>query len=154
MEVPRLGVEYQLQLPACVTATATPDVSCIYDLCHSLWQCQILNPLREARDWTGMLIDTSQVFNPLSHLAFWHLVEKNNCGMILNWKKICLFVCLFIYLFILSFVFLKAAPMAYGRSQARGQIGAISSSLLHSPSNARSKPHLLATPQITATLDP
>ena len=25
MEVPRLGVEWELQLPACTTATATPD---------------------------------------------------------------------------------------------------------------------------------
>ena len=27
MEVPRLGVESELQLPACTTATATPDPS-------------------------------------------------------------------------------------------------------------------------------
>ena len=36
MEVPGLGVELELQLQAYVTATATPDLSCIYDLCHSL----------------------------------------------------------------------------------------------------------------------
>ena len=32
------------------TARATPDLSHICDLPHSLWQCQILNPLSEARD--------------------------------------------------------------------------------------------------------
>ena len=29
MEVLRLGVKLELQLPACTTATATPDLSCI-----------------------------------------------------------------------------------------------------------------------------
>ena len=36
MEAPRLGVQSQLQLPAYTTATATPDLSCICDLCRSL----------------------------------------------------------------------------------------------------------------------
>ena len=39
-------------------AIATPDLSHICDLCCSLQQCQILNPLREARDWTGIHMDT------------------------------------------------------------------------------------------------
>ena len=42
--VPRLGVELELQLQACATAMATPDLSCTCDLCHSLQQCQILQP--------------------------------------------------------------------------------------------------------------
>ena len=50
MEVPRLGVEFELQLPAFATATAMPDPCCVCDLCHSSWQCQILNPLIEAGD--------------------------------------------------------------------------------------------------------
>ena len=49
------------------TAMATPDPSCLCNLSHSLWQCQILNPLSEAMDWTRILMDTMQVFNPLSH---------------------------------------------------------------------------------------
>ena len=62
MEVPRLGVELELQqLPSYTTATATPDLSCICDLHHSSWQCQILNPLSEARGRTQMLVDTSQI---------------------------------------------------------------------------------------------
>ena len=32
MEVPRLGDELELQLPAYTTATATPDPSCVCDL--------------------------------------------------------------------------------------------------------------------------
>jgi len=61
MEVPRLGVESEPHLPAYPTAIATPDPSC----CS--WQHWILNPLIEARDGTHILMDTSQVLNPLSH---------------------------------------------------------------------------------------
>ena len=78
MEVPRLGVELELQLPAYTTATALPDLSCICDLHHSSWQHQILNPLRKARHQTYILMDTSQVHNLLSHnensLLFYLLV--------------------------------------------------------------------------------
>ena len=66
MEVPRLGVELELQLPAYATATAMPDPSHIFDLRHSLQQHQILNPLIEARDRTRVLVNTSPVLNPLS----------------------------------------------------------------------------------------
>ena len=42
-EVPRLGVESELQLLAYTTATGTWDRSHICDLHHSSRQCQILN---------------------------------------------------------------------------------------------------------------
>ena len=45
VEVPRLGVESELQLPAYTTATVT----------------QILNPLIETRDRTHILMDTSRI---------------------------------------------------------------------------------------------
>ena len=50
MEVARLGVESELQLPAYATATAMPDPSHICDLHHSSLQRQILNTLSRARD--------------------------------------------------------------------------------------------------------
>ena len=55
MEVPRLGVESELQLPAytTATATATPDLSLISDLHHS--------SLSEARDQTPILMHTNWV---------------------------------------------------------------------------------------------
>ena len=43
MEVPRLGVRLELQLPAYATATATRDSSHISDLYHSSWQHWIFN---------------------------------------------------------------------------------------------------------------
>ena len=66
MEVPRLGVESE-QLPAYTTATAMLDPSHICNLCCSLWKCQILNPLSKGRNRTHLLMDSSQVLNPLNH---------------------------------------------------------------------------------------
>ena len=56
MEVPRLGVESQLQLPAYAAAIATQDLSCVCSLHHSSWQHWILSPLSEARDQTCNLM--------------------------------------------------------------------------------------------------
>ena len=49
MEVPKLGIQLELQLLACATATATtPDLNHICDLRYCLQQHWILNPLSEA----------------------------------------------------------------------------------------------------------
>ena len=61
MEVPRLGVKLELQLPTCTTATATRDPSRICNLHHSSWECQIPDPLIEARDGTCLLMGTSWI---------------------------------------------------------------------------------------------
>ena len=45
MEVHRLGVKSELQLPAYATATAIRALSCICNLYHSSRKHQILNPL-------------------------------------------------------------------------------------------------------------
>ena len=54
-------VKSELQLPAYTTATATWNPGCICDLHHSLPQLQIPSPLSKARDWTHILMDTSQI---------------------------------------------------------------------------------------------
>ena len=60
MEVPRLGVQLELQLPA--YATAMTNLSCVFDLHHSSQQHhQILNPLSKARDQTCIVMDASWV---------------------------------------------------------------------------------------------
>ena len=61
MEVPRLGVKSELQLPAYTTGTARHDPSHLFKLHPSSQQHQILNPLSGARDRTCILMDTSGV---------------------------------------------------------------------------------------------
>ena len=51
------------------------------------------------------------------------------------------------------FIFFKAAPAAYGNSQARGQIRAAAASLYHNPTNAESELCLQTTSQIMVTPD-
>ena len=60
IEVPRLGVESELQLPAYTTAT-TQDPSCVCYLHHSSWHRRILNPLSKARDHTCNLLVPSRI---------------------------------------------------------------------------------------------
>ena len=50
VEVPRLGITLELQLPAYAMATAMQDLSSIWDPLCSLQQRWIVNPLIEARD--------------------------------------------------------------------------------------------------------
>ena len=59
----------------------------------------------------------------------------------------CVCVCVCVYLF-------RAAPAAYGGSQARSLIGTIAAVLYHSHSNTGSEPSLQPTPQLTAVPDP
>ena len=61
MDVPRLGVELELQLEAYAKATETPDPSCICDLHHSLLQHWIPDPLSKARDRTHVLMESRWV---------------------------------------------------------------------------------------------
>ena len=61
MEIPQLGVQLELYLPAYTTATATPNPSHICDLYHSSWQPHILNQLSKARDQTHVFMDAGQV---------------------------------------------------------------------------------------------
>ena len=58
MDISRLGVELELQLPAHATATAARDPSHVCDPHHSSQQRRILNTLREARDGTHILMVT------------------------------------------------------------------------------------------------
>ena len=63
MEVPRLGVQLELQPLVYATATATPDLSRVCDLHHSSWQPWIFNPnpLSETRDRTRNLMVPSRI---------------------------------------------------------------------------------------------
>ena len=92
MEVPRPGVESELQLLVYATATATPDPSRICDLCSSVWQPRILDPPREARAQTRILTDAGRGLILPSHprnsrvgfflktilIPVWHLLHENS----------------------------------------------------------------------------
>ena len=100
MEVPRLGVESELQLSAYAIATATPDPSCIRYLHHSSWHPQILDPLSKSRNGTCILMDTRQIRfccttmgTPqfLSFKLLWYCVQQpkqTNNKSLCNWEKI------------------------------------------------------------------
>ena len=62
--------------------------------------------------------------------------------------------CWFLSFFLFVFCLFRAAPVAYGGSQARGLIGAIAVGLYHSHSNSGSELHLQPTLQLMATPDP
>ena len=61
MEVLRLGVKSELQLPAYAKATTILDLNRIPDLHHSSRQRRILNPLGEDRDETRNHMVPSQI---------------------------------------------------------------------------------------------
>ena len=121
MEVPRLGVESKLQLPAYARASATPDPSHVCDLDHSSWQHWILNPLSEARNQTHNLMVPRRI---------------RFCCAMTGTPFFKFFVCLFF----------RATPVACGSSQARERIVAIAAGLRHSHSNMGSKLRLQPTP--------
>ena len=52
------------------------------------------------------------------------------------------------------FFLFRAVLVAYGNSQARGQIRVAVAGLCHSHSNARFEPYLQPTPQVRAMPDP
>ena len=88
MEVLSLGVKWELQLLAYTKVTAMLDLSSICDLHCSLQQCWILNPPSKTRDWTHILMDTSQVLNSLSYNRnscttskknYWCIVDLESC---------------------------------------------------------------------------
>ena len=187
IEVPRLGVESELQLPAYTTATAMPDPSLDCDLPCSSQQHQIPDLLSKARDQTHILTDTSRIgfywatrippalhsymcFQKCPYFVLFCLVwaMSTTCGssQVRDWthsravtwatsmpdpQPTALQGNSF---FIFIFNFCRATSMAYGNSQARGQIRAAAASLHHSHSNAESEPHLRPKPRLTAMPDP
>ena len=85
----------------------------------------------------------NEVFRPLSFGIFINDVWVYSYHFALCF--LFFFFCLFVLLF-------RAAPAAYGGSQARGQIRAAAVSLHHS--HAGSEPCQLPIPQLTAMPDP
>ena len=76
MEVPRLGVQSELQLPASTTDTATWDPSHLCNPKHSSQQHWILSLLSETRDPTRILLVTIW--------AHYHLAKTRTPAIILK----------------------------------------------------------------------
>ena len=93
MEVPRLGVQSELQLPAYTTATTMRDPSHICDLHHSSQPRWMPHPLSEARDQTCIFVDTSWICfcwaatGPLSLSLFLSKIQTGNVKMWLQLKR-------------------------------------------------------------------
>ena len=118
MEVPRRGVELELQLPTIATAAATRKKSHSFDLHHSSRQRQILNLLSQARDRTassGILVAEPQwellgrqaggapgkpggANEPLERTNISaSALPRNSSSLVMALASgICLFVCLFL----------------------------------------------------------
>ena len=65
-----------------------------------------------------------------------------------------IYIYIYIYIYYYYYCLFRAAPAAYGGSQARSQIGAVVAGLHHSYSNAGSKLHQQPTPQFMAMPGP
>ena len=99
MEIPRLGVQSELQLLAYATATAKWDLSLVHHIHHSSQQCQILNSLIEARGRTCVLMDASRFVNcwattrtPCITVSKWLYVRKLLLQIIFNPANIRAFI--------------------------------------------------------------
>ena len=118
---------------------ATIDQSCSCDLCHNCGNTRSLNPLCRARDQTYVL--------ELQRCCLSHCTSAGTPS--LSFLNIASEQTSFFFL-----SFLRAAPVAYGSSKARGQIGAEAAGLHCSYSNMGSEPHLQPTLHLMAKPDP
>ena len=131
MEVLRIGVESELQLPVYTSTTVIPDLSCVWNLYHSSWQRWILNPLSKASDPTRVPMDTGQI-------CFHY-------GTMETPKKLIIFYVKTLKFWVIDFFFFchfRAIPTAYGISHASGQIRDAINSLCCTHGNSESGPHL------------
>ena len=148
----------------------------ICNLHYNLQQRQILNPLSEARDLTCILMDATQIpfrwattgiprfffFFSMQWILFFRAVSGSQQIWVENTdfqNALCPHTHTtsplsrsgnttvhFVFLFFVFLPLLGPLPTAYGGSQARGQIGAVASSLHQSHSSAGSEPRLQPTP--------
>ena len=143
MEIPRLGAESELQLPAYTTATAVPDPGRICKIHRNSGQHWILNPLSKARDRTYILMNTSRVLNLLSH--------NRNSNFIIFYSSIVTVQYYITFPILILFLWLHQWPVEV---PGLGVESALQLRPLPQPWHASSELHLRPMPQLSATLDP
>ena len=87
------------------------------------------------------------IFLMISDVEYFFMCSLTICCL---WRNVSLDL-LTIFFFL---VFFRAAPVAYGSSQARSRIRAVDAGLHHSQSTTRFKPGLRPMPQLITTTDP
>ena len=89
-------------------------------------------------------------------ILYFELIFVYDVGQVFNLIFLHEDIQLFQYFFFLfcNFAFSRAAPVAFGGSQARGLIRPAAAGLCQGHSKALSEPRLRPTPQLTATPDP
>ena len=88
MEVPRIGVEWELHLLAYTTVTATWNLGCVCNLYPSSQQCWILNPLSDTRDRTPILLDLVGFVNQWAMMGIPQIININGYKVFLfTWRK-------------------------------------------------------------------
>ena len=99
---------------------------------------------------TGSQCCTAEIgINTVNQLYF---NKKKSLGIsIYKYSQMIFF---FFFFFFFFFLLCRAAPVAYGGPQARGQIIATAATPCHSCSNTGSEPCLQPIPRLTATPDP
>ena len=85
----------RVRITSIATASATQGLSCIWDLHHSSWQHRLPDLLSKVRDWTCILMNTSQICFCCRHLFLNGSEEKLYVCM-----HVCIYVCMFISVYI------------------------------------------------------
>ena len=102
--------------------------------------------------FASLITDEAECFHVyIGHLNT--LLSELPMKILAHFPLCCIFL-IHLWVFCCHFFLFRAAPSAYGGSQASGRIRAAAAGLQHSHSNAGSKPHLQPTPQLTAMPDP
>ena len=152
MEVPRLGSNWSCscrptpQQPQSRIRAAFVTYSTAHGNARSLthWAMPRIEPpsswilVRFINHWATTGIPMV-FYQSLDNTAVWYRLKRT-----------------FFFLNLKIFFLFRAALTEYGRSQAKGQIGAAAAGLYqsHSHSNLGSKPHVRPTPQLAAMTDP
>ena len=153
MEVPRLGIELELQLLAYTTAKAMPEPShiCLQLVGNTGSVFHLVRSgIEPTSSWILAVFLTHWAIMGTPNMIFFVLIV---CS--LNYFLLLILVCLLpfclhclciitlhIPLFYFIFCLFRAAPMAYGSSQARGRIGAAAAGMCYRHSNTGPKSRL------------